>query len=205
MRQLIKNTPVYFTDFVTKSKPLVWDDFRTKGASIYDDCYASLKKEQNHLSGYTEKPLPSDNRGVHIDHFRKRSLFPKPKDVFDWNNLILDEHNVNCGADYKDAIIKTVPDNLKLIDPISENPHLFFTYMLNGHIKPQNGLSAQNKDRAEFTINAFNLNHPSLCEQRKNIIRLIREYKSQDLSDEDIMLCMEGTGFTSTIEYALET
>ena len=37
------------------------------------------------VSAYTEEPLSGD---AHIDHFRKRDLFPNL--TFDWNNLFVD-------------------------------------------------------------------------------------------------------------------
>ena len=37
------------------------------------------------VSAYTEEPLSGD---AHIDHFRKRDMFPNL--TFDWNNLFVD-------------------------------------------------------------------------------------------------------------------
>ena len=167
---------------------------------LYDECIEQLKTEQENLSGYTEKPLKS---GVHVDHFRKQALFNTPDMVFGWGNMIADEHNPNYGADFKDKRV-TREEYDKLINPVLEDPHHYLTYMDEGIIKPVDGLTVQEREKAEKTIEIFNLKHPLLKELRERAIKMVKEYKNQGLTEEDILGALRDYGFTSAVEYALK-
>ena len=95
-------------------------------------------------------------------------------------------------------------DYAKLIDPVAQDPHHFFTYMENGRIIPKQELSDEEREMAEFTIATFNLQHPSLLNKREEIIRMVRSYKQGGMDEEDILACVEFYGFPSAIEYALK-
>ena len=92
----------------------------------------------------------------------------------------------------------------KLIDPVAQDPHHFFTYMENGWIIPKAGLNDAEKEMAEYTIETFNLQHPSLLNKREEIIRLVKSYKQGGLADADILACVVTFGFPSVVEYALK-
>lgn len=117
--------------------------------------------------------------------------------------MIADEHHSGFGADIKDAVVKTAIDYDKLINPVLDDPHKYLTYMDEGIIKPVDGLYQADKDKVEFTITAFNLKHKLLIEKRRIAISLVKAYKSQDLTDEEILDAMKDYGFTSAVEYAL--
>lgn len=203
MRKIIKhNPPRDLARFVEKEKPNKFEEihFCTSFPRLHHDCVTCLKEEQHNLSGYTEKPLPKEN--VHIDHFKKQSLFNDKEHVFGWDNLIVDEH-AEFGADHKDKTVNQRTDYSKLINPVSEDPHFFLTYMDAGYIHPKEGLSSEEALKANYTIEAFNLTHPLLVEKRRIAIAFARQYKSYGLTDSEIIDCMKDYGFPSAIEYAL--
>ncbi len=206
MRKINKlSCPQEFSEYIRKENPKIWDDFsRSKQhGSVYGVCMGQLLHEQNGLSGYTEKPISDSTKGLHIDHFRRRGIFRTPQNCFDWNNLIADEHNPNYGADYKDKNISQKDEYNKLIDPVTEDPHKYFTYQTNGNIVAKADLEKKDKEKAEFTITKFNLQHPALVEMRGTLIKYVNEYKDTGLSDNDIFECLQNHGFTSVVEYVL--
>lgn len=87
--------------FVRRKGLKIWEDY-SGGDTESRSHYVKLRdhisiNEQDCLSAYTEKPLEGN---IHIDHFRKRSMYPTL--TFCYENLLVDEHNVNYGADHKD-------------------------------------------------------------------------------------------------------
>lgn len=198
MRHIERSQPLQeFTDYVNRNKPSNWNDF-TKQHSIYEVVRLQLEEDQNGLSGYTELPLRNE---THIDHFLKKDMFPK--NMFDWYNYVVDDHNGNYGADYKDGHIHTEDDNLKLISPVKEEPQHFFTYQVSGKMIAVDGLSDKEKGRANFTIDSFNLNHLLLVKKRAEVFSLIDSYKKGGLEDIDIITVFKEIGLTSFVEYSL--
>jgi len=203
-----KDVPDSFKDFVKRKKPKKWEDIHqydfTDGMK---ECRKHiLEDEQMGLGGYTELPLSYDREDIHIDHFRKRSLFNSARDIFDWNNFIVDVHlkDKSYGADYKDDNIKDRDCYNNIINPIEEDPHHYFQYMENGDIAPQTGLSKVEKDKAVYTIDTFNLNHQHLRKRRSDIIELINFYSNENFSCDIIKDALISQGFMSVIEYYTE-
>ena len=196
MRKIDKGAPMSsFSEFVIKHHPAKWEDAKDVSRTWREYI---LEYEQHRLSGYTEEPLRLDNS--HIDHFRKQSLFNTL--IFDWDNFIVDSVDETYGAKYKDKFIKSTVDNEKLINPVIEDASRFFKYELNGKIDVADGLSDNDKERATYTKEAFNLNESSLVERRKVIINTIIDSYT-DLSDEMILEALATEGFTSVIEQLL--
>lgn len=187
MRKIDKGEPL--PEFLNETASLnSWDDFdstvKTKTRKQI------LIKEQNRLSAYTERILEhSDDRQntkLHIDHFRKKSMFPGL--TFDWNNLLIDEKEKPYGADYKDEHIKKT-DYQDIINPVDEDPQSFFEYMLDGTIIPKRDFEEGDpqRKRAERTIELFNLNETSLREERKVHLTQIIYYLKGGLTEDDIL------------------
>lgn len=197
MRKLDKGEPVQqFVDYIRRNHPEKWED--AKDESPVWRKYI-LEHEQSGLSGYTETPLRLEKS--HIDHFRKQSLYPQL--VFEWNNYVVDGKDDTYGARYKDNAIHNRADNEKLINPVFEDAQRFFKYELSGKIIPAEGLSEEEKEKAGFTIAAFNLNESSLVDRRKKIINMdIRSFEG--LSDEDVLAVLLPEGFGSVVEQLLE-
>ena len=197
MRKLDKGEPVQqFTDFIRRTHPERWEDAKDESQVWRKHI---IEHEQSGLSGYTETPLHLEKS--HIDHFKKQSLYPQL--VFEWNNYVVDGKDDTYGARFKDNSIRNRADNEKLINPVVEEAQRFFKYELSGKIVPAEGLSEEDNERAEFTINTFNLNESSLVDRRKKIINMdIRSFKG--LSDEDVLKALLPEGFASVVEQLLE-
>lgn len=112
--------PKEFADYVKNYNPTNWNDFVTQHHDLYEYIRMQLEDDQFNLSGYTELPL---SNGTHIDHFLKKDMFPQ--NTFEWYNYVVDDHNNNYGADYKDHHVHTKDDNVKLINPVNEDPKFF--------------------------------------------------------------------------------
>ena len=154
-----------------------------------------LAVEQQNLSGYTEAPLRIDDS--HIDHFYKRSLFQEK--VHSWDNLVVDTIDETYGAKYKDRHVKITDDNLKLINPVAEDPRQFFRYKVDGRIVPAETLSEIERERADYTIDAFNLNERSLVERRRALLSVdINAYGEVTL--EQLQEWLKDYGFPSVLE-----
>lgn len=197
MRKIDKGVPVEsFSEFVKAHPNARWEE--TKDVSRIWREYM-LRCEQHWMSGYTEEPLRLDRS--HIDHFCKRSLFNAL--IFDWNNYVVDGVDETYGAKFKDKYVNTSEENEEIINPVTEDASRFFKYELNGNLSVVAGLSLEDAARANYTINAFNLNEPSLSERRKIIINTILDAYS-DLSDDLILEALEAEGFKSVVEQLLK-
>ncbi len=174
------------------------NDWRKLPANIRRDCRLHMMQvEQGNVCAYTELILTENS---HIDHFRKRDLFPNL--TYDWNNLIVADSHEDFGAKYKDngaGRVTSVADNNKLIDPVTEDPEHFFRYMINGQIAAKLNLTDTEKERADFTISTFNLNHPGLIERRMVLIETVRNYLKNGLDEQTIKSCLQGQGFPSVV------
>ena len=187
-----------FRQFVEKESPEKWDILVKGEHELYKKCRDILSKEQGNLSGYTEIPLKGN---IHIDHFKKRSLFQEKEKVFDWYNFVVDEKSKPYGADAKDRKICRREENEKLVNPVEENPHAFFTYQENGNMVPLMSLSEEDKERARFTIEAFNLNHELLRRKRLDMMRVVEKYRRGGLNFEDVRDVLKDYGFPSVLDY----
>jgi uncharacterized protein (TIGR02646 family) len=210
MIHIQKGTPLKeFTDFIQTRKPTNWEDihqrehekvFRLTRESI-------LESEQKGLGGYTERPLSTSTREkiseenrVHIDHYKKRVMFPRL--TFDWNNLVVEDRNPNYGACYKDRVLNNADDYKRLLNPVVDYPESMLTYRPDGQMRVKEKLPLADSDRAQFTIDTFNLNHVALRKKRENVIRDI--LNCSGLTDDEIRQAMTGKGFPTVVEWALK-
>ena len=97
----------------------------------------------------------------------------------------------------------TKADNERLINPAVEDARHFFKYGLNGQIEVAEGLGENEKSRANYTIQAFNLNEASLVDRRRKIVNTILG-PYDDLSDELILEALAAEGFISVVEQLLQ-
>ena len=195
-----------FNSWAKKKKLRNWQEFSAPSAS-YIDAYKATREyignvEQSQLSAYTEKPL-----GVktHIDHFRKRDLYPKL--TFDYANFLVDDLNDNYGACYKDnnfsVTIATFDGKERIFNPASENLADVVGFMLDGTMIPKIDLTKNIKKRVSETIRVFNLNHKSLKDTRRDIINLVISYRQAGFTPDEIKEYLDDYGFPTTINWAL--
>lgn len=61
----------------------------------------------------------------------------------------------------------------------------------------------EEKERAKYSIDNFNLNHNFLVKKRLAMLRLIESYQKGGLDKGDIITALKGLGLTSFIDYCL--
>lgn len=164
--------PRFFSDFVGKNHPKEWGDTAAVRAQLRDYI---LENEQSGCCAYTEIRIVKKDK-CHIDHFRKRDLFPQM--TMDYRNMLVACNSECYGAKYKDKNV-TKADYAKLINPVEDNPSDFLEFTFIGEIQAV----GNDKERGDFTINCFNLNERSLVEQRRQAVTnmlIMKEYLSED-------------------------
>lgn len=170
-----------------------------KAKTVYEEARLYiLCDEQEQLCGYTEI-LIEELEDCHIDHFRKRDLFPKL--TFDWENLIVSVNDDSFGAKYKDNgyRIKDVEYQL-ILNPAKDKTEDYFYFNQFGQIEPTNfSIRFSGAKKAEKTIEVFNLRDESLRMRREQIIRDINSYSGQ-LPKEELIKNLSCYGFKSVIE-----
>lgn len=129
---------------------------------------------QGEYCAYCEASL---NNGKHIEHFAKKSKFPQK--MYEWGNLFLScENSLHCGH-FKDnkSLNKyaSVYDYRSLIKPDVDNPSDFLFFSISGEVLPKNGIGKESRDKAELTINVFNLNEEKLKNIRSGILSSYKE------------------------------
>ena len=178
-----------------------WAEFHENYKKIYEEARCKiLVNEQNRLCGYTEIFI-SELKFCHIDHYKKRSISPEL--TFDWNNLIVATKFSEFGAGHKDqkcGIQKSDYNNI--FNPVVDDIENYFYYTEWGEVVPKTTISEDEIEKAQKTINVFNLNHNSLKERRKNIIRMMGSYGG--MAKNDVLLALENSGFVSLISQRLE-
>ncbi|MBQ8069345.1 MAG: TIGR02646 family protein [Bacteroidales bacterium] len=151
------------------------------------------------MSCYTEEPLSVDDS--HIDHFLVRDLFPQKDHVFDWNNLFADTREDSYSSRHKDSFVKTTEDNLKLLNPATDDVENLLYYRLDGKIAISGSVTDSTlRERCRYTIDAFNLNDPVLVRRRREFFTYsIEPLSAQGFSEEEILSCYRGMGFRTLI------
>ncbi len=122
-------------------------------------------------------------------------------------NLFVSCNSDDFGGKYKDEKYlkgKTKADNALIISPSHENPNEFFELTNWGELTVKAELQGTAKTKAEETIKAFNLNHNSLQDRRREMIQSVNDYKNGGLDSEMIIEFLTGSGFKSVIKYGLE-
>lgn len=188
--------PEFFSTYLAHVHPLQWGDVDARIKAQWREFI--LREEQGGLSLYTEEPCLL-NRS-HIDHFRRRSEYPQM--AFDWSNLVVDGMSDYYGARYKDCYSRGGLDYKCLIDPVYDSPERFFSYYGDGSIEPAVMLNNWDLLRAEYTIEVFNLNHPSLKERRKRIFDTFAEIDKDEAIE--MASCFVEYGFSSVVKQIID-
>jgi len=203
---LIDKTPyTEFINFVQRNNPQNWEGLdaviRTNTRKYI------LENEQSNQCAYTELPLEYENNNSHIEHLKRKDSAFFPELTFDWSNLFVSCNSDDFGGKYKDGKYlkgKTKADNALIINPALENPNEYFELTNWGELTIKADLQGIAKTKAEETIKAFNLNHNSLQDRRREMIRSVNHYKNGGLDSEMIIEFLAGSGFKSVIKYELE-
>lgn len=165
MKKINKSEPKFFKDFIKKNKPINWDDLQEIKPHLREHI---LKSEQAFQCAYCESAITSNNTKSHIGHFKRKHFFPEL--TFAYNNLLVSCKNYNHCASVKDQKAQSRDFYKDLINPVDDEPSELFDYQISGK------LISKNK-KAKFTEETFNLNHPGLNQQRKDITMAIPAFK----------------------------
>jgi uncharacterized protein (TIGR02646 family) len=166
-----------------------------------------LENEQGNQCAYTELPLEYEKTNSHIEHLKRKDSAFFPELTFEWSNLFVSCNSDDFGGKYKDGKYlkgKTKADNALIINPALENPNEYFELKNWGELTIKDDLQGIAKTKAEETIKAFNLNHNSLQDRRREMIQSVNDYKNGGLDSEMIIEFLTGSGFKSVIKYELE-
>lgn len=172
MKRVTKGkTPDFFTKFIVRNHPKVWEDI----SLIRQQLRSHILNEQNKLCAYTELRIDmADNS--HIDHYHTRNLFPD--ETFKYDNLLVSCNSESYGAKYKDKHVKTKEDYKELINPVKDSPTDFIEYGLTGRVE-----AIKDCIKGVRTISFFNLNEKRLVQRRKvaveNLLKM-KEYLTED-------------------------
>lgn len=183
------------------SKPQNWSEFHKNQKDVFNDIRDHICiNEQNCLCGYTELPI-EDITECHIDHYKKKNIFHTLE--FDWGNFIVSCNDDNYGARYKDQKhCKCKDDYNNILNPVTDKCEDFFQYDSFGNIYPNRSIDKLLQQKAQNTIDVFNLTHKSLVNCRAAIMLAINSYKDQ-MTIQDIQSALSNSGFRSFVDYQL--
>ena len=205
MIHIVKTPYSVFINFVQRNRPENWEGLdgivRTKTRKYI------LENEQGNQCAYTELPLEYEKNNSHIEHLKRKDSAFFPKLTFEWSNLFISCISNDFGGKYKDEKYlkgKTKADNALILNPALENPIDFFELKNWGELTIKEGLQGIAKTKAEETIKAFNLNHNSLKDRRKEMMKSINDYKNGGLDSRMIIEFLSSSGFKSVIKYELD-
>jgi len=205
MIQIEKTPYTEFINFVQRNNPQNWEGLdavvRTNTRKYI------LEDEQSNQCAYTELPLEYEKNNSHIEHLKRKDSAFYPELTFEWSNLFVSCNSDDFGGKYKDGKYlkgKTKADNALIINPSLENPNEYFELTNWGELTIKADLQGIAKTKAEETIKAFNLNHNSLQDRRREMIQSVNDYKNGGLDSEMIIDFLSGSGFKSVIKYELE-
>lgn len=199
MQKINKQEPLAtFINFKDKNKGANWNDFHKDAKEVFTETRQQmLIEEQNCFCGYTEK-LIEEEYHCHLDHYVKKSL--DPVKTFDWNNLIASCNDDDYGAKYKDSnFCKSLNEYPYFFNPVITRVQDNFNYLTNGEIEAKKGISSENENKANKTIEIFNLNDPGLKKQRAELIKLIIDTKNGGLDNNDLKTAFSSRSFPSVL------
>jgi len=165
MKKIDKAEPKFFKKFIQKNRPVNWEGTNDIRADLRKYI---LESEQNFQCAYCESAISPDSSYSHIDHFKRKHFYPEL--TFDHNNLLVSCNNTDHCALHKDSQVKSKDIYNNIINPVFEEPTMFFEYYTNGKLHSKNA-------KAKFTEEIFNLNHPALKQQRNNVAWAVIGYR----------------------------
>lgn len=142
-----------------------WDDLSRNNLSKVE-IQEKLFQMQEGRCAYCERMLVT--RSVHIEHFRKRDQYSSL--CFMWGNLFLSCNNKDTCGRYKDSHNINIE---QVIDPCMEDPEYFLVFDMQGTICPRSNLNPAEREKAQNTIAAFNLNEIALKRKRKEFLNCV--------------------------------
>lgn len=183
-----------------------WDAFVHGDHARYLRLRKQIIEDQKDECAYTGLWIGDGcSHKVHLDHFKKKSIYPEYE--FSGMNLFGAVKNDSYGSDFKDARIHgTKPEADSMYEsfwsPTEENLADKFWYQQDGSTIPSPSLPDALKEKANKTIEMFNLNAPELKNRRLAIMKSIRAMGQ--LEDDEIRKCLDTMGFSCVIDFELK-
>ncbi len=167
-----------------------WSSFGYKAQVL-----GCLLEEQYGLCCYSEIRPDRVGLSFHIEHVENKSQHPQR--TFDYNNLaacaldsqsdleVLKIQGAEVFGGHASGKSKGV-DMARFVSCHMPDCSRFFAYLSDGRVVPADGLSLDEVDRAEYTIDLLNLNSPYLQDLRQSwwdeLEALFEEHVDQDMS-----------------------
>lgn len=178
-----------------------WRTFKHKQSVL-----ESLRSEQYQLCCYSEVRADQLGLGYHIEHVENKSQHPQR--TFDYTNfaasaLTSDDlsslGNGQLQTDQKSAIFgghavgkQRSVDMQRFISPHQADCSRFFSFLSDGRITPSDVLNAEERDRAQYTIDLLNLNSPFLLTERQKWWDELDQLWEQHLQNDMDLHCLAG-------------
>lgn len=188
LRQAHANPPTTADNARTR-----WSGFSHKGALSQ-----ALLEEQHMLCCYSELRCDSDELRCHIEHVEPKSR--NPARTFDYFNLAasaLDSENDLVAFKALGHVVfgghakRSQHDSHRFVSPHQADCARYFSYLSDGRVVPSQALSAEDEDRARYTIDLLNLNSPYLVNRRQQwwdeLDKLFEEHQAKDWSLSDLI------------------
>lgn len=134
----------------------------------YDDLHGNEREEirarlldlQKHRCAYCERRTGEERDDGHIEHFRNQAGHPLLSLV--WPNIFWSCNDEKTCGKHKDKCDRmsgprVVFNPNDLIDPSTDNPKDFLLFVVDGTVRPREGLNAANHRRAQETLRVFQL------------------------------------------------
>ena len=134
----------------------------------YDDLHGDEKEEirtrlldlQKHRCPYCERRTGEERDDGHIEHFRNQAGCPELS--LAWPNIFWSCNDEKTCGKHKDKCNRmsgprVVFDPNDLIDPCGDDPNDFLLFVVDGTVRPREGLGAVNQRRAQETLRVFQL------------------------------------------------
>ncbi|MET3816243.1 MULTISPECIES: retron Ec78 anti-phage system effector HNH endonuclease PtuB [Pantoea] len=152
----LATTPVCLSKFSYLTQD--WDSVKTRQKA---KIWIELDKFQEKFCVYCESKAERGKGTGHIEHFfHKGNVAYKPL-TFSWDNLFgCCDSRGHCGH-FKDEILpkgqKKAYDPNKLIKPDVDDPEKFLQFFISGKVEAKKNLDVVDKEKAQLTISALNL------------------------------------------------
>ena len=149
---------------------------RWRGFGYKQTVRESLLDEQYHLCCYSELRADQEGLGYHVEHVENKSQ--NPQRTFEYANLaasaLASEDDLRAfKAQGYEVFGGHAPgkqhacDMTRFVSCHQADCHRFFAYVSDGRVIPSRTLDAQERDRAQYTIDTLNLNSPYLVTLRR--------------------------------------
>ena len=144
-------------------------------AAEREEIRTSLLELQKHRCAYCERRTGEDRDDGHIEHFRKQA---DHEDLsLTWPNLFWScKDEKTCGK-HKDKCTKAEGHLAKfdpgdLVDPCVDDPDAYFLFVVDGTVRPREGLDPKSHRRAEETLRVFQIaDSPYLQKCREDAVQ----------------------------------